>query len=271
MHLEKMALPILLDGRKDIMETEALNRILAYIAAKKQEPYASLALSYMLKDEYDPYALAADFLEAKPDEPLDMLECSMVLDILEELSDQGNAMATNDLGAFWKLGRGGVKDEAKAKDLFEKAAFLGSEQALENLGCIALEEKDYRQAFKYLVKGALLMQPVSYFLLAQMYERGYYVQKDEKQAFAMYYELFKSMNEESAQFLGPQLCCKIASMALNGIGTQKDPLLAADFLEDGLELLTVQPADMSNRQLKKRMLTMQKAALLQLAKDESEG
>lgn len=241
------------------MNMDRIKRTLTYIATLQMEPYASAALQAMLAEDLDAYDLAVDFLEADSKAAMPMLVVDLVLDILEDEADAGNGMALNDLGVFWLLGRGGRKDPAKARDYFKKAVLFGSEQALENLGFCALQDHDYETAYNCFVKGALLMQPFAYYQLALMYEAGEYVSQDKVQAFEMFYTLYRNLNEASAAFLGPELCVKLAECFMDGIGTDQDPFLAVDFLDEAWFMLEAEEDPEPNRQsLKKKVSLLKK-------------
>ena len=102
----------------------------------------------------------------------------------------GDAGAMNDLGAQYYDGHRGFEQSfSKAVELYKLAAANGDRQAQENLGyCYYYGrdmEPDYEKAFHYFALGAFDGHLISLYKIGDMYLNGYYVEKNEREAYAL--------------------------------------------------------------------------------------
>ena len=117
---------------------------------------------------------------------------------------------------------------SKAMELYNMAAENGNRQAQENLGyCYYYgrdTEVDYEKAFHYFALGAFDGHLISLYKIGDMYRNGYYVKKNEKEAFLIYKHCIDVLHGGEDDYLisGP-VRLRLGDMYLNGIGTKKNP------------------------------------------------
>ncbi len=142
---------------------------------------------------------------------------------------EGNDDAMNDLGAAYYDGdRGFPQDFGKAVHYYKMAADHGNRQAQENLGyCYYygrdMEAPDYKKAFHYFLLGALDGHLISLYKIGDMYLNGYYVEKNEKEAYHIYRHCLDMMTEEAERFVAGPVYLRISNMFLHGTGTEENP------------------------------------------------
>lgn len=176
----------------------------------------------------DPYTIANELLQC--DKPDDLPR--IIRDFIEELFtaayEEGNVDALNDLGALYYEGsRGFTQDFTMAVNCYKLAAEKGSRQAQENLGyCYYYGRNmpvDYEKAFHYFALGAFDGHLISLYKIGDMYRNGHYVEKDPKEAFAIYVHCLDLMTDESARYAAGPVFLRVGDAFLNGIGTEADP------------------------------------------------
>ena len=139
------------------------------------------------------YRVARYIVWENPNESIEPDWFERAVDYFRRSAAQGHGDAMLDLGAMYDYGRGVRKDEAEAIAWYKKAAeilhpkafrCLGYSQGFHNFrdGGYA----DYRTAFKYFIKGALLGEPNCIYELGDMYYYGRYVEPDQVFAFKLY-------------------------------------------------------------------------------------
>ena len=140
---------------------------------------------------------------------------------------EGNADAMNDLGALYYDGRGCGQDFTRAVCYYDMAAKAGSRQAQENLGyCYYYGRNvpvDYEKAFRYFALGAFDGHLISLYKIGDMYRNGHYVEKNPKEAFAIYMHCLALMNDESAEKAAGPIYLRIGNALLNGEGVGENP------------------------------------------------
>jgi hypothetical protein len=104
--------------------------------------------------------------------------------LFKKAAKQGNAVATGDLGAMYKYGRGCNLNLNKARKWFKKGAELGNIRATYSLGYLYLKgfgniDQDYSKAVKWFEKSEHAMAK---YWLGVCYYYGYGVQKNIQKA-----------------------------------------------------------------------------------------
>lgn len=185
----------------------------------------------IMDEEYgvseDPYDIANQILLC--DRPSDLPEVviNTVISLFNAAYEAGNAEAMNDLGAqYYDGSRGFEQDFSKAVECYHLAAKGGSRQAQENLGyCYYYGRNmpvDYEKAFHYFALGAFDGHLISLYKIGDMYAAGYYVEKNEREAFLIYERCADTMTEEAAKDVAGPVFLRLGKCFLNGIGTEKN-------------------------------------------------
>ena len=104
------------------------------------------------------------------------------------------------------------------------AAENGNRQAQENLGyCYYYGRNmpvDYEKAFHYFALGAFDGHLVSLYKIGDMYMNGYYVPKNEKEAFLIYEHCMNTMTDEAARYAAGPVYLRLGKAFLYGKGTE---------------------------------------------------
>ena len=177
--------------------------------------------------EADPFEVATSLIDS--DMPGDLNEA--LIELIEELylcaAARGNPEGWNDLGAqYYDGSRGFPQSFKKSVHYYELAAENGSRQAQENLGYCCYYGRnmpvDYERAFHYFALGAFDGHIVSLYKIGDMYLNGYYVQKNEKEAFHIFDHCIQVMTEEAAKYAAGPVFLRLGNCFLYGRGTEKD-------------------------------------------------
>lgn len=180
-----------------------------------------------IDENTDAYEIASTMINL--DQPDDFP--SFLIDFITELYESaigcGNAHAMNDLGAQYYDGHRGFEQSfEKAMMYYHLAAQLGNQQAQENLGyCYYYGrdgKRDYEKAFHYFALGAFNGQLISLYKIGDMYLHGYYVDKNETEAFRIFVRCLQTMTEEAEGRVAGPLFLRLGKMYLEGLGTVKD-------------------------------------------------
>ncbi|MCD8286114.1 MAG: sel1 repeat family protein [Clostridia bacterium] len=169
-----------------------------------------------------------NFARLDPAAPFAPLVADFIEEVLTEEMENGNAEAACELGAYYYTGRIGEQDFTRAVELYKKAAEMGSRQANENLGyCYYYGRnmpKDYEKAYFCFVKGALDNHPISMYKIGDMYRNGYFVEKDENEAFEIYKECGKILrgSKDTIRSCGADIYMRLADCYEKGIGTPQN-------------------------------------------------
>jgi TPR repeat protein len=118
----------------------------------------------------------------------------------QPLAEQGQAVAQYQIGLLYANGKGVTKDDAKARQWYEKAAIQGHTEAQVNLGVLLMYarggQQDYKMAVYYLRLAANQGNDLAQRKLGQMYERGEGVPQDYVKAY-MWYSLGSANGAEA--------------------------------------------------------------------------
>ncbi|MEO5864921.1 MAG: tetratricopeptide repeat protein [Nitrospiraceae bacterium] len=130
----------------------------------------------------------------------------------QPLAEQGQVVAQYQLGLLYANGKGVTKDDAKARQWYEKAAIQGHAEAQVNLGVLLMYarggQQDYKMAVYYLRLAANQGNDLAQRRLGQMYERGEGVQQDYINAY-MWYSLGAAKGVEAGARLRDALAKKM--------------------------------------------------------------
>ena len=173
-----------------------------------------------------PYDIASNLVECdKPNELPEVL-VEFITEMFETAIADGNCDAMNDLGAqYYNGSRCFEQSFEKALYYYNMAAENGSRQAQENLGyCYYygrnMDKPDYEKAFHYFALGAFDGHLISLYKIGDMYLNGYYVKKNEKEAFLIYMRCLDTMTDDAAKIVAGPVYLRLGKMFLNGIGVE---------------------------------------------------
>lgn len=174
-----------------------------------------------------PYGMATELVQCDKLQPFPACLIDFITELYQMEIDAGNADAMNDLGAIYYTGDHGFEQSfSKSVYYYQMAAENGSRQAQENLGyCYYYGrdmEKDYEKAFHYFALGAFDGHLISLYKIGDMYLNGYYVKKNEKEAYVIYQRCLETMTEEAAPMVAGPVFLRLGNMLLNGRGTEED-------------------------------------------------
>jgi len=197
----------------------------------KEYPEMFEFLEEQLEDEAfgedDIFDIAATIAELDAPKPFPNVVIKFITMLYEHEIDKGNAAAMNNLGSqYYDGNRGFEQSFPKAVELYKMAAENGDRQAQENLGyCYYYGrdmEPDYEKAFQYFAMGAFDGHLISLYKIGDMYLNGYYVPKNEKEAFIIYMHCLDTMTDEAAPKVAGPVYLRLGKMFLNGTGTEKN-------------------------------------------------
>ncbi|MCD8307993.1 MAG: sel1 repeat family protein [Clostridia bacterium] len=178
-----------------------------------------------------------NFERLDPAAPFAPLVAEFIEEVLTEEMENGNADAACDLGSFYYTGRIGEQNFAMAVELYKRAADMGSRQANENLGyCYYYGRdipRDYEKAYFCFVKGALDNHPISMYKIGDMYRNGYFVSKDENEAFQIYRECWNIIRGDKhyIKSCGADIYMRLAECYAKGTGTRQNLKKALKFYQ----------------------------------------
>jgi TPR repeat protein len=140
-------------------------------------------------------------------------------ELYAKAAEQGNATAQRSLGVCYEYGRGVEKDESRAADLFAKAADRGDAWAQGKLGfCYQIGrglEKNEARAAELYAKAAEQGISAAQNNLGELYAKGLGVKKDWAAAF----RLFESAAKDAEAFSSRVF---LAWLLWHGRGTEQD-------------------------------------------------
>lgn len=143
-----------------------------------------------------------------------------------ERMENGDADAACDIGALYYTGRCGEQSFKKALEYYTISANGGCRQAQENLGyCYYYgrdTEVDYEKAFHFFALGAFDGHLRSLYKIGDMYRNGYYVKKNEKEAYQIYKRCEETMTDSAVGFVGADVMMRLGDCYFGGIGTDVD-------------------------------------------------
>jgi TPR repeat protein len=180
-----------------------------------------------------------------PSEPIEPDWLERAIDYFERSAEQGNRDAMLDLGAMYSQGRGVPLDKGKAFYWFNKAAELLHPKAFRCLGYWlgvpistgyldpALPNIDYRAAFDYFLKGALLNEQNSLYEIGDMYFSGKYADVDQGFAFSLYKESYEMIDDIDDDCYA-DVCLRLGECCYRGIGCEQDINKARGYLQEAV-------------------------------------
>ncbi|GHV46982.1 hypothetical protein FACS1894204_09700 [Synergistales bacterium] len=167
------------------------------------------------------------------------------IDYFERAAVQGHGDAMLDLGAMYSTGRGVEQDKGKAFYWFSKAAEILHPKAFRCLGYWLgipittgyldpiIDNADYKSAFNYFLKGAILGEQNSLYELGDLYFSGKYVDVDQTFAFKLYeqsYDIIDYIEDDSYA----DVCLRLGECYYRGIGTGQDKGAARNYLTEAV-------------------------------------
>lgn len=194
---------------------------------RTEYPQTCACLRSFMETALTPFDLASRLVECDRLKEFPPFVVAYITELYELEIARGNHNAMNNLGAHYYGGsRGFEQNFRKAVALYKMAAENGNRQAQENLGyCYYYGrdmEVDYEKAFHYFALGAFDGHLISLYKIGDMYRNGYYVKKNEKEAFLIYHRCLAQLGETNqADIVGP-VRLRLGDMYLNGIGTAQD-------------------------------------------------
>lgn len=197
----------------------------------------------------------------------------LLIEIYEDELKEKNHDAICDYGSLYYTGRIGEQNYEKAVYYYDMAAKLGNRQAQENLGyCFYYGRTgvvDYEKAFHYFVKGALDNHLISLYKIGDMYKNGYYVEKDENEAYCIYKHCLDGLNEVNTPILGADVHIRIADCFFNGTGVKKHFGIALEHYQiaERLYWIRLQEGDFLIKGQYERSIEMQAKAREEMKKD----
>lgn len=132
----------------------------------------------------------------------------------QPLAKQGHAAAQYHLGLLYSNGQGLPKDDAQARQWFEKAASQGHVDAQVNLGSLydygRGGAQDFKMAVRWYRRSAEQGNDLAQRRLGLLYERGDGVPKDFVQAY-MWYKLGAANGVKSGAIMRDELAARMTS------------------------------------------------------------
>jgi len=198
-------------------------RIMANIDEECQEVYN------------DAFSIAGQLHDADGTKQLPKCVADFLFEVYELEMKAGNADAACDIGSLYYTGRAGEQSFAKALEYYTIGAKGGSRQAQENLGYCYYYGRDtavdYEKAFHYFALGAFDGHIRSLYKIGDMYRSGYYVEKNEKEAFYIYNRCAETMTEEAVPLVGADVMMRLGDCYYEGIGTECDYKIARNYYQ----------------------------------------
>ena len=132
----------------------------------------------------------------------------------QPLAKQGQAAAQYHLGLLYANGQGVPKDDAQARQWYEKAAVQEHAEAQANLGSLYDYARggpqDFKMAVRWYRRSAEQGNDLAQRRLGLLYERGDGVQKDYVQAY-MWYKLGAANGGKSGGIMRDELAARMTS------------------------------------------------------------
>ena len=220
---------------------------------KEEYPEAYRILKWTFDDEYDEfkdddddddgfyarrsmYSVACDLHSSDETNVMPPLVAHLVTEIyLYEIEKENYDAATN-LGSLYYTGRAGEQDFVQAVKYYEIAAEHGERAAQENLGYCYYYGRtgivDYEKAFNYFAMGAFDGHLRSLYKIADMYRNGYYVKKNEREAFIIYKHCYDTGTEKSDSIVGADVAMRLGDCYFEGIGVDIDYQKAMEYYQE---------------------------------------
>lgn len=187
-------------------------------------PETSAFIALHETDEFSPYGLASALVQCDRNTVMPRALFDLIADLYKEAIPDGDSDAMNDLGALYYDGRGCCQDYEKAVYYYKMAAKFGNRKARENLGYCCYYGRsvpvDYEKAYHWFALGAFEGSIISLYKIGDMYLNGYYVDKNEAEAFSIYDRCAGMLTDESAPYAAGPVFLRLGSCFLNGTGAE---------------------------------------------------
>ena len=119
----------------------------------------------------------------------------------EHMEGLGLKLAHKALG-FWKGLETGTPDPDEAIVWYERAVKFGSLLAMNSLGAVYLERKDYENAYHWFLEAAMKGEADSLYHLGEMYYNGDYVHQDTDKAFSFFERAYRGGVKNACFYMG---------------------------------------------------------------------
>lgn len=218
------------------------------------------------------YNIAGELHEADGAKILPRCIADFIMDVYNDELNSGNVNAACDIGALYYTGRAGEQNYKKAVEYYTIAADGGCRQAQENLGYCFYYGRDipvdYEKAFHYFALGAFDGHLRSLYKIGDMYRNGYYVDKNEAEAFYIYMHCVDGLNEDNISYVGGDIMMRVGDCFFNGIGTEVDNKQALKYYQLAEQMFyeRLETGDFLIKNCYKRVLKNQEEARQRLNK-----
>ena len=255
-----------------------LNKAKAILGQINKDVYPELHTYLTYLTEYDAYedtayAVTVAIYDCDKKELLPKEIANLLIEIYEDEVKEKNHNAICDYGSLYYTGRIGEQNYEKAVYYYDMAAKLGNRQAQENLGYCYYYGRtgavDYKKAYHYFVKGALDGHLISLYKIGDMYKNGYYVEKDENEAYCIYKHCLECLNDVNTPILGADVHIRIADCLFNGTGIDINIARALEHYQTAERLYwnRLQEGDFLIKKQYERSIDMQAKARAEMKKD----
>ena len=166
-----------------------------------------------------------------------------------QLAQDGDCNSMLDLGAMYLEGRGVERNEGKALAWYRKAADMLYPKAFRCIGnyWMYYSEKapDVKRAFEAFIKGSVLGEQNSLYMLGDIYRAGEYVEKDDHFAFYLYRAAEQVIDRNDFGYEGGDVSwddcysdvqLRLGECLLDGIGTEANLEKAIDHLQESVNI-----------------------------------
>ena len=154
----------------------------------------------------------------------------------------GNAAAMNEMGCMYYTGHIVEQDYKKAIYWYKKAAAAGNINAMCNLGYCYYYGRDtavdMKKAYIWFSEAAVFGDRQSLYKLGDMFLNGYFVNKDENAAFALFIRAYKEsqqdLDDEYGQEVYSGACLRVARCLYEGVGVDRNLEDAGQVISDAV-------------------------------------
>lgn len=172
------------------------------------------------------YQITAEIFDSDQTNVLPENVSEFLIELYNELIQDGCFDAACDLGSLYYKGRFGKVDYTKAIEYYTLAANNGCRQAKENLGYCYYYGRDidvdYEKAFHYFALGAFDGHINSLYKIGDMYRNGYYVERNPSEAYNIYTRCYETLTETNIPLVGADVMLRMGDCYFEGIGTDLD-------------------------------------------------
>lgn len=190
------------------------------------------------------YAIIPSLLAAVAKDDNSIINTLVYSPRLEELAEEGNAYAQNNLGVVYQKGSGVEVDLQKAVYWFQRGAEGGNGKAMSNLGVAYLKgygvERNIPLAAEWIRKSAITGEQSGYFNLATLYYNGIGMEKDYDMALHYAHAALeakdvdsyteKSATLKSQNIMKGKVLMFLALCYREGVGTAPDMMKSFEYM-----------------------------------------